>query len=195
MKTPKTPKGRTTKKNILDASIELINNKGFDHVTLNDICRASDVATGTFYHYFNSTQAVLLEILVMEGEEIQKYYEGLKKENPLKQLRLLLAYQIEYFEKKGKEVVARIYSMELNNRQGTARLLKALPIMNLVEKVLLEAQEAGELKPDLNINYCTMTLLSLILGYSFFWLSSEEQGTLKDISFNHLMAEVQRMSI
>ena len=118
MEAPKTPKGRTTRKKILDSSIRIINQKGFNNTTLNDMCEASGVAIGTFYHYFSSTQDILAEILRIEGDEMSQFFESLEAGSAVEALESMLVYQLDYFEKKGKEIVAHIYTMEISAHHG-----------------------------------------------------------------------------
>lgn len=193
MNTPKTPKGRSTRKKILDASIQIINQQGFNNTTLNDMCQASGVAIGTFYHYFSSTQDILAEILRIEGEEMLQFSESLKDGPAVEALKSMLIYQLDYFEKKGKEIVAHIYTMEISAHRGSARLLSVLPLMDISTDIIKKAQASKELREDLDPQRCAMLLLSLIFTYSFSWLSSEEHRTLKEIALDHLMIEIERM--
>ena len=193
MGAPKTPKGRTTKQKILDASVALIKEKGFDNATLNDMCRASGVATGTFYHYFSSTQEVLSEILKIEGREIAAYYEKIKSGPPLQVLEKVLDYQMDYFEKKGKEIVSQIYGIELQSHRGDSYLVKILPLLEIMTGLLDSARKNGSADPSLDPEKGAMLLLSLLLGYSFTWLSWEENRPLKAIAGDHLKLEIRRM--
>ena len=195
MEAPKTLKGRTTRKKILDASIRIINQKGFNNTTLNDMCRASDVAIGTFYHYFSSTQDILAEILRIEGEEMSQFYESLEASPAVEALESMLVYQLDYFEKKGKEIVAHIYTMEISAHRGGAQLLSVLPLMDIITDIIRKAQTSKELREDLDLQQCAMLFLSLIFSYSLVWLSSEEHRTLKEIALDHLMIEVERMKL
>ena len=193
MEAPKTPKGRKTRQRILDSSIALINERGFDNLTLADLCEGSGVAIGTFYHYFHSTQEILFEVVAMEGEEIRRYYGSLRDRSPLRRLRRVLEFQLDYFERKGKEVVGRIYRMEIDARYGSARLIGVLPTMAIMRETIEAAQGAGELRGDLDPERAAMLLMSLVFGYSFGWLSSGETRTLREIAHGHLMAELDRM--
>jgi AcrR family transcriptional regulator len=193
METPKTPKGRTTRKKILDSSIRIINQKGFNNTTLNDMCKASGVAIGTFYHYFSSTQDILAEILRIEGEEMSRFSESLETGSTLEALKSMLIYQLDYFEKKGKEIVAHIYTMEISAHRGVAQLLSILPLMDIITDIIMKAQTSKELQEDLDPKQCAMLFLSLIFSYSLIWLSSEEHRTLKEIALEHLMIEIERM--
>ena len=195
MEAPKTPKGRTTRKKILDSSIRIINEKGFNNTTLNDMCRSSGVAIGTFYHYFSSTQDILVEILRIEGEEMSQFSESLEASSAVEALESMLVYQLDYFEKKGKEIVAHIYTMEISAHHGGAQLLRVLPLMDIITDIIRKAQTSKELREDLDLQQCAMLFLSLIFSYSLVWLSSEEHRTLKEIALDHLMIEVERMKL
>ena len=193
MNTPKTPKGRSTRKKILDASIQIINQKGFNNTTLNDMCQASGVAIGTFYHYFSSTQDILAEILRIEGEEMSHFSETLKAGSAVEAIESMLVYQLDYFEKKGKEIVAHIYTMEISAHRGSAQLLELLPLMDSCTDIIKKAQASKELQEDLDPQRSAMIFLSLIFSYSLNWLSSEEPRTLKEIALDHLLIEIERM--
>ena len=193
MEAPKTPKGRTTRKKILDSSIRIINQKGFNNTTLNDMCEASGVAIGTFYHYFSSTQDILAEILRIEGEEMLQFSESLEAGSAVEALKSMLIYQLDYFEKKGKEIVAHIYTMEISAHHGGAQLLSVLPLMDITTDIIKKAQASKEFLEDLDPQRSAMLLLSLIFTYSFNWLSSEEHRTLKEIALDHLVIEIERM--
>jgi AcrR family transcriptional regulator len=193
MEAPKTLKGRTTRKKILDESIRIINEKGFNNTTLNDMCRASDVAIGTFYHYFSSTQDILIEILRIEGEEMSRFFESLESAPAVETLKSMLIYQLDYFEKKGKEIVAHIYTMEISAHRGSTQILSVLPLLDIIIDIIKKAQASKEIREDLDPQRSAMLFLSLIFIYSFNWLSGEEHRTLKEIALDHLMIEIERM--
>jgi AcrR family transcriptional regulator len=194
MDDPKTPKGRKTRQRILDEALRLINERGYDRVTLNDICEASGVAIGSFYHYFASTQAILLEVLRIEGEELQKRLGEVEGLPPLEAVARILDYQLDYFEKKGREVVARIYATELLSRQGSSRLRPLVHLPGILDALFKEAERSGDLGPGLEPGRCSALILGLILGYSFEWIASGEKRSLKELALGHLVAELGRMA-
>jgi AcrR family transcriptional regulator len=52
-----------TKNRLLETSIKLIVSKGYDNVSINEICTACNVAKGTFYTYFTSKKDIVIKIL------------------------------------------------------------------------------------------------------------------------------------
>ena len=185
MSMPKTPKGAKTKQRILEASISLIKQKGFNQVTLQDMCKASKVAPGTFYHYFTSHTDILIEILRVEGKELVAYYESIKSiASPLQKLQLILSYQLEYFEKKGKEVVSQLYQLELStpasSTDQTFSIEEILPVRNIIEELYAEAQQSGELPTTIESAYASAVCVSLLLYYSMQWLRSPDTRPLAE---------------
>ena len=43
-----------TKKNLIEASVRLINERGYNNTTIDDICAECGISKGAFYHHFNS---------------------------------------------------------------------------------------------------------------------------------------------
>jgi AcrR family transcriptional regulator len=58
------PRKKATRRDaLIDAASALFSAQGFDAVSVSEIAQAADLATGTFYNYFPTKAAVLLEIL------------------------------------------------------------------------------------------------------------------------------------
>jgi AcrR family transcriptional regulator len=74
-----TPTARITKTHvvrrgeILDAAQQLVQSKGYEQMTIQDILDELQIAKGTFYHYFDSKQALLeavVERILDQAEQI-----------------------------------------------------------------------------------------------------------------------------
>ncbi len=57
-----TKKAERTKGRLLNAAKELISERGFEKVSVEDITRKAGVAKGTFYHYFEAKENVVQEL-------------------------------------------------------------------------------------------------------------------------------------
>ncbi|BFI75661.1 TetR/AcrR family transcriptional regulator [Sulfurisphaera ohwakuensis] len=80
MKIPKTRKGIETVEKILEASIEIIEEKGFMNTSISDITKRANVAYGVFYYYFNNKYE-LFDELVRKANREMRYYLKIKTEN------------------------------------------------------------------------------------------------------------------
>ena len=71
-KTPSTPpkaetrterRKRITREKLLNSALDLMAQKGYEGVTVNEITEAADVGFGSFYNYFESKEAIYTELL------------------------------------------------------------------------------------------------------------------------------------
>ena len=51
--------GKETERRILNAALDLMRDRGFDKVSIRDICKEAGITTGAFYHHFSSKEALL----------------------------------------------------------------------------------------------------------------------------------------
>jgi TetR/AcrR family transcriptional regulator len=58
---------------ILDAALEEFSKYDYDRASINSIIKNSDTSKGTFYHYFESKEALYLELIKLASQEKLKY--------------------------------------------------------------------------------------------------------------------------
>lgn len=188
MESPKTPKGARTKRRILESSLQLFRERGFDNVTLNEMCRAAGVAPGTFYHYYSSRADILWELLRVEGEELVAFFRSLDGD-PLSQLQQILDYQISYYEKKGRDLVAHIYRMELERGEAGLHIEKLIPLRDILQEVIARGQAEGRFQTGASTGELTELLLAQILYHSFLWVKDPQGPPLE----RHLRSSLPRL--
>jgi TetR/AcrR family transcriptional repressor of mexJK operon len=69
---PKQARSKQTKEKIIQAAIELIQQRGYEKTTSNDIAAAAGVSVGSFYTYFTDKRQLLLEIFDRLADEFSK---------------------------------------------------------------------------------------------------------------------------
>ena len=60
-----------TKKRLFRSAAKLIDGRGYDNVTIEDICHKAGVSVGAFYHYYSSKSDIIVEFF----KEIDYYFE------------------------------------------------------------------------------------------------------------------------
>ncbi len=192
MKSPKTSKGQKTKALILEKSIGLIREKGFAGVTLQDLCKASGVANGTFYHYFSSTTDILRELILKEVEDLENFYGSRTASSSFDKLLEVLEYVFDYFERKGRDIVASIYLHELKAGNSIINPYTdgARKLLNLI---IQEGQDRGEFSAEFQAEFYTTNILALVFFNSFQWILEEKETPLVDIAMDHIRKEISRM--
>lgn len=65
-------KGEATKAYIVKEALTLFSQKGFNNVTMTDICEACDLSRGGLYRHFGSTKDIFIEILESDNNDIEE---------------------------------------------------------------------------------------------------------------------------
>src|SRR5690242_21815699 len=63
------------RRRVLDATLRLASDGGFDAVQMRDVAAAADVALGTVYRYFSSKERLLLEAMAEQQSDLRAYIE------------------------------------------------------------------------------------------------------------------------
>jgi AcrR family transcriptional regulator len=63
------------RRRVLDATLALAAEGGFDAVQMRDVAAAADVALGTVYRYFSSKERLLLEAMAEQQDDLRRYLE------------------------------------------------------------------------------------------------------------------------
>lgn len=71
---------QNTKERILEVSLELFSQKGFDAVSIRDICKRVNIKESSVYYHFKNKQAILDEILSRFGEAASTAMRELEEE-------------------------------------------------------------------------------------------------------------------
>jgi TetR/AcrR family transcriptional regulator, cholesterol catabolism regulator len=61
------------RRRVLDATLRLAADGGFDAVQMRDVAAAADVALGTVYRYFSSKERLLLEAMAEQQADLRSY--------------------------------------------------------------------------------------------------------------------------
>ncbi len=159
------------KETILNESINLFIQRGFDQTSIDDITRAANVAKGSFYSFFEKKEDVLLYYidreLVKSRHEIQ--LRMVKAKNAIEKLELLiLSYLKNIFKNKD---FARILVKERVGRLGTGKNWNELILMQNIKQILEEAQANGEIRRGVDMENSSHMVFGIFTMYTIYWLN------------------------
>ena len=84
-------KKERTRREIYSAAMELFLERGFDTVTVEDICQRADVARGTFFLHFPTKDSLLLEYGAQVTQELSELLDS-HRGSAAKALHKMLAF-------------------------------------------------------------------------------------------------------
>ena len=148
---------RNTRARIVSAAWELFYEQGYDDTTVEDIIAAAETSKGTFYHYFESKDALLGTLSVLFDEK----YESLKPSlrDDADSIETLIYLNAELFAMIDKSVsldlLARLLSSQLTTRGEKHLLDRNRTYFPHQRKIVSDGQERGELRRDMTVNEIT----------------------------------------
>ena len=141
---PKQTRGIKTKEKIIKSAANLFTEKGYHQTNALQIAAAADVATGTFYSYFNNKREVFAEI-------IERIFRNISE-------KVLLKFEIEnntsLSYKDAKSIAHLLLKHILSEYKVNGRLLKQILAMALLDKEIEKMRRKEERKQiDLLVSY------------------------------------------
>ncbi|MEM1483489.1 TetR/AcrR family transcriptional regulator [Oscillospiraceae bacterium PP1C4] len=164
---------KNTKKKLLEVSMRLIKQYGFDAVTINQICNEADVSTGAFYHHLKSKAGIIIEGYLQCDEYFEEIVsQKLGKRTFYAQIMEYIDYQMEYAQSTGIDLMIQIYRAQIT--EGNQFFLseqRGLP--KGLNHLIQQAQENNELVNDIPYDQIGKELLIISRGIIYNWCQSE----------------------
>lgn len=174
-----------TRDRIVRISFDLFRLKGYDQVTINEICQAAQISKHTFYYYFDSKEALLKDFIQIPSELKQEIMaEIIKLDSPLQQYIAAITPQIQYLENCGAEIIKKLLVNNLTTDfhlpEETAEPQKIHPILDLEVSLIAKAQKKGEIKNLAEPARLVQTALIIMVGMAQIWATSDGRFALTD---------------
>ena len=186
--------GRTSdaKERLLKSAMELMHDQGFGAVGVSEICAHAGVKKGSFYHFFDSKQALALEVVESFRKGSRDFMESflLGTAPPLERLAAYLdgiyGYHLSSCEVLGKQTGCPLanLALEMSTQDKTIRLsvLQAFEgQLALIESVLREASRAGDLPSEIDPRSGAETVLALVEGMVMFSKLQDSPEPLRNL--------------
>ena len=107
-----------TKKKIFETAVSLIKEKGYNNITISEICKTAGVAKGSFYVHYKSKEDIVRESYYADmGEYIQQRYnifvEATTAATYDERIIYFMNLELEFAEYAGYEVTCLAYTLNL----------------------------------------------------------------------------------
>jgi AcrR family transcriptional regulator len=173
------PRGEKTKKEIIRAALIAFKENGFDETTIQDICRVSKIAVGTFYHHFSSKQDLAWAMNEEINESLAEYYQGLEKSSYTRAILQVVDYQIETYLRYGVDLIAKMYSsMAFSGKLKF--VLEKYSLFQVFRDALSRGQMEGQFSLQYPIDFLVETVFSLFYLNGVLWCNQHDICFLKE---------------
>lgn len=158
-----------TKKRILKVSSKLINQHGFENVSLTQICEEADCSIGTFYHYFSSKDEILMSAYRAADEKESQYLsEHPPIGNCIEKIIHIFELQSEIAVELGVAFMTELYRnqivVENNYLFSTDRVMP-----NTLYEIICEGQTRGEITDEYPADFLVEELMKFARGLFYDW--------------------------
>ena len=168
-----------TRQAIYDAAMALFLERGYDTVTVDDVCRGADVAKGTFFLHFPTKDALLAEY-GREATDDLRARLATHRGGAVSALRLVLRTLAERAERHPeivrltvRETMARPEAIRVSTVQGRT-------LGGLLADVVRSGQAAGELRRGVVPEIAAAVLVAAYFTIVNVWATGADRFDLSD---------------
>jgi len=141
-------KSEATKELLYQTAMKLIDQYGYEKVTIQMICRTCEIAVGSFYKYFDSKES----LLVLESRKNDEMFENkvkkeLQENDPEKYIRQYFTYYADANIRIGTDLYMRTYG----KKKVDMRLEQVRPMFTVLEDFLRDKQREGTVRNDFHV--------------------------------------------
>lgn len=145
---------RNTKSKIVSAAWKLFYENGYDDTTIEEIIFESGTSKGSFYHYFDSKDALLGSLAYLFDEKYEELDQQIQPEQST--IETLLWLNRELFRMVENtidlELIKKLYSTQLVTRSEKQLLDHNRVYYKLLRKLAIAGQASGELTQTMSVN-------------------------------------------
>ena len=160
-------KSRETKARIFNAAKQILQEQGYEALSIKNICEAAGVSNGSFYHHFK-TKDDLLSYYIEEQPSINPDYldlPGNAEEAKTAIIRVYLNY-VHYCRELGVAFMSNYYTPKNQSLNPLTRTERPYPIVT-VHDYLKRAMDAGVITLPLPLEDVTSDIRIIVIGNVF----------------------------
>lgn len=175
----------TTREKIIDKAILLFIEKGFDNVTVDDICEATGITKPTFYYHLSSKDDIILQYYdYMINDLSPMLTKMLMIQNPHEQIEILFRFLLKGIKAISKPTNNQLYITNLKGNKGTFSLRDN--VRQIGTSIIKRGQESGIFKSEKDPEKLLELSSHLFMGYQIMWCIEQRDDTWEDDFFEGL---------
>ena len=169
-------KSRETKEKIFQAAKRILQKKGYEELSIKNICEEAGVSNGSFYHHFK-TKEDLLSYYIEDQPQIDPNLLELPDSVAGVREGIIQVYMnyVRYCQELGVEFMAEYYDTKNQALNASIRTERPYPIVT-VQTYVEKAVEAGIVRLNEEIDEFTTDIRMIVIGNVFEWCIKHGQA-------------------
>jgi TetR/AcrR family transcriptional regulator, fatty acid metabolism regulator protein len=171
-----------TRQRLFDSAMSLFDKKGYDRVTVDEICAKAGVSKGAFYNHFNSKDQVVLETFMQADSYYEQVFPMLENEDTyLGKARVFAAAALANIEKTGVMVMRISYHGQIApGVTSTPIASRDRALYRLAEQLAKAGQASGEVRTDIPSPMIAENIIHAIRGLVYDWCQQDGKFDLQE---------------
>jgi AcrR family transcriptional regulator len=174
----------STEARVLQEAARLFRKRGYEGTSIRELASAVGIQSATLYHYMKTKEAVLAAVCDRGYELIISAVTeaATGADTPLDALRAIIRAHLEVSIEHRDFYVTALTEVRSLSSQARRRVERDREdYADLLEKVLTEAQDRGQVRTDISAEQLVMVLRNQ-LSWTLFWFSTSGEMTIDELS-------------
>lgn len=161
-------KEKSTKKQLQDKAFELFEKKGYDNVTVNEICTELGLTKGAFYYYFKSKSDLLLKSYRNIEGDLMTFYNDCLHLPADKQLRSIFNWYLDHFKLEDFQNMTIMLPIQSDNSSKNYFIPHTTQKI-ILENILNKGIQKGCFTSTINSSEIANFIYTYLIGLSCLW--------------------------
>lgn len=176
-----------TKKRIYEEALFLINQNGYDNVSVDRITQAAQIAKGTFYYYFKSKEKLIgytyqyINNFYLEALEIAK-----KEQTFEKMLRTFVWEAYQHIQTIGQEMLRALCINLAKSENKELFLDEKRSLYTSLHYIIEYGLQTGAVSNAYDANYYVRKVVIILLGVDNYWIQTDQKESMSELAVNCL---------
>ncbi|MED4696605.1 TetR/AcrR family transcriptional regulator [Peribacillus frigoritolerans] len=177
-------RGEKTREKILQISLKLFSEKGYEKVTVDEIVKKSGTSKGSFYQHFSAKSDIFLVRFI----EVDDYYREVFRSFPVdmdatEKLFIFIRKLMRFLDvEMGKDLMKVIYSSALDSKEHTYFLNSNRSLFKIIRSLIEEAKEQNDIGTDQSVNEISQLIIQSLMGIIYHWGLNNSEQSLESLS-------------
>ena len=168
-----------TEKKVTDMAMKLVRERGYDRVTISQICKACDVAKGTFYSYFTSKKDILIKLTSRFNKELSQLFIYDENLDAVTLYQNAVTSYLNYVNKDGHAFTKSYVKAMIDEELATESTNTSLELQKIfIDKVLSKGLRDGDFQLNMSCDDFFTIFSATLMGVLTQWSMRKESDGL-----------------